>query len=99
MRVGFIGLGEMGLGMADNLRRAGHELSVYNRTRARADALSGVRVADSPSDAAVEQMVLGERGAADGLARGAVHVGMSTIGHALARRLTAEHASRGQRYV
>ena len=114
MRVGFLGLGDMGLAMAANLRRAGHELTVYNRTRARADALPGVRVAATPreasagvevaismlaDDAAVEQVVLGEHGAAEGLAAGAVHVGMSTIGHALSRRLTAEHAARGQEYV
>jgi 3-hydroxyisobutyrate dehydrogenase-like beta-hydroxyacid dehydrogenase len=114
MKVGFIGLGEMGLAMADNLRRAGHELSVYNRTPRRADALSAVRVAASPreaadgaevlitmlaDDAAVEQVLLGDDGAVHGLARGAVHAGMSTIGHALSRRLAAEHASRGQRYV
>jgi len=114
MKVGFIGLGDMGLAMADNLRRAGHELSVYNRTRRRADALSAVRVAASPreaadgaevlitmlaDDAAVEQVLLGDDGAVHGLARGAVHASMSTIGHALSRRLAAEHASRGQRYV
>lgn len=114
MKVGFIGLGDMGLAMADNLRRAGHELSVYNRTRRRADALSAVRVAASPreaadgaevlitmlaDDAAVEQVLLGEDGAVRGLARGAVHASMSTIGHALSRRLAAEHASRGQGYV
>jgi 3-hydroxyisobutyrate dehydrogenase-like beta-hydroxyacid dehydrogenase len=37
MRVGFIGLGSMGLPMAQNLLRAGHELVVYNRTRSRAE--------------------------------------------------------------
>jgi 3-hydroxyisobutyrate dehydrogenase-like beta-hydroxyacid dehydrogenase len=114
MKVGFIGLGEMGLAMADNLRRAGHELSVYNRTRGRADALSAVRVAATPreaargadavvsmlaDDAAVEQVILGEDGAIHGLGAGAVHAGMGTISHALSRRLAAEHASRGQVYV
>ena len=39
MRVAFIGLGSMGLAMADNLRRAGHALSVYNRTPVRAETL------------------------------------------------------------
>ena len=33
MRVGFIGLGHMGSGMAENLIKAGHEVTVYNRTR------------------------------------------------------------------
>jgi 3-hydroxyisobutyrate dehydrogenase-like beta-hydroxyacid dehydrogenase len=54
-RVGFIGLGIMGSRMAANLRRAGFELSVFNRTRERADAWAaehGGTVADSPRAAA-----------------------------------------------
>lgn len=44
----------MGLPMAQNLQRAGHELSVYNRSREKAEPLEkqGARVADSPADAA-----------------------------------------------
>jgi 3-hydroxyisobutyrate dehydrogenase-like beta-hydroxyacid dehydrogenase len=54
MKVGFIGLGHMGQPMASNLRAAGHELAVYNRTRQKAEALrqQGARVADSPADVA-----------------------------------------------
>jgi 3-hydroxyisobutyrate dehydrogenase-like beta-hydroxyacid dehydrogenase len=54
MKVGFIGLGSMGLPMAANLLRAGHELVVYNRTPSRAEALAkqGARAARSPRDAA-----------------------------------------------
>src|SRR3954468_17377851 len=54
MKVGFIGIGAMGRGMAKNLIAAGHELAVYNRTREKAEALStaGARVADTPADAA-----------------------------------------------
>jgi 3-hydroxyisobutyrate dehydrogenase-like beta-hydroxyacid dehydrogenase len=37
-RIGFVGLGIMGSRMAANLRRAGAELTVYNRTRERAEA-------------------------------------------------------------
>ena len=33
MRVGFIGLGRMGLPMSQHVVRAGHEVTVYNRTR------------------------------------------------------------------
>jgi 3-hydroxyisobutyrate dehydrogenase-like beta-hydroxyacid dehydrogenase len=53
MKVGFIGLGKMGAGMVRNLLRAGHELTVYNRTREKAAALEpeGARVADSPAAA------------------------------------------------
>lgn len=53
MRIGFIGLGRMGSGMARNLLRAGHVVAVFNRTRDKAEALvaDGARVADSPADA------------------------------------------------
>jgi 3-hydroxyisobutyrate dehydrogenase len=50
-RIGFIGLGIMGSRQAANLRRAGYELTVYNRTRERAEAWAdehGGDVADSP---------------------------------------------------
>ena len=35
MRIGFIGIGQMGAGMAARLLQAGHEVVVYNRSRAR----------------------------------------------------------------
>ncbi len=56
MRIGFIGLGKMGSGMAHNLLAAGHTLSVYNRTREKAEALAGegAQIADSPADACRE---------------------------------------------
>jgi 3-hydroxyisobutyrate dehydrogenase len=41
----------MGTPMARNLVRAGHDVSVWNRTRAKAEAIDGARVADSPADA------------------------------------------------
>ena len=53
--VGFVGLGIMGSRMAANLRRAGHEVTVYNRTRATAEAWvaeHGGRVAATPREAA-----------------------------------------------
>jgi 3-hydroxyisobutyrate dehydrogenase-like beta-hydroxyacid dehydrogenase len=54
MKVGFIGLGNMGAGMSRNLIRAGYDLVVYNRTRSRAEELQrlGAKVADTPSAAA-----------------------------------------------
>jgi 3-hydroxyisobutyrate dehydrogenase-like beta-hydroxyacid dehydrogenase len=39
MELGFIGLGHMGAGMAANLVKAGHQVSVFNRTRAKAEPL------------------------------------------------------------
>lgn len=61
MKIGFIGLGGMGRAMAQNLLAAGHELVVYNRTRARAEPLTeqGARMAETPAEAAasVEALV------------------------------------------
>ena len=53
MNVALIGLGKMGMGMAHNLLRAGHTLTVYNRSREKAAPLAddGARIADSPADA------------------------------------------------
>ena len=39
MKVGFVGLGQMGSGMAASLLKAGHEVIVYNRTPAKAEPL------------------------------------------------------------
>jgi 3-hydroxyisobutyrate dehydrogenase-like beta-hydroxyacid dehydrogenase len=54
MKIGFIGLGGMGRAMAQNILAAGHELTVYNRTLARAEPLreAGARVAETPAEAA-----------------------------------------------
>src|SRR5215210_7384833 len=53
-RIGFIGLGGMGGGMASRLTESGYQLAVYNRTREKAEPIAalGARVADSPADAA-----------------------------------------------
>src|SRR2546427_10436874 len=114
MKVGFIGLGHMGIGMAANLLRAGHEVTVYNRTPGKAQGLvaQGARAAAGLADAcrgdavvtmladdgAVEGVVFGEKGGIGSLGRGAIHVSMSTISVALAERLTAAHADAGQRF-
>lgn len=60
MRVGFVGLGSMGRGMAQSLLRAGHEVVVWNRTRERAEALrgAGAAVAATPAEAARAGVVL-----------------------------------------
>src|ERR1700739_1389079 len=115
MRVGFIGLGNMGAAMAGNLLKAGHEVTVYNRTpeKARSLAAQGARVATSVSqacqgdavmtmlanDEAVESVVLGPEGVIASLRPGALHVSSSTISVVLSRRLSEKHAKQGQRYV
>jgi 3-hydroxyisobutyrate dehydrogenase-like beta-hydroxyacid dehydrogenase len=60
MKIAFIGLGRMGMGMARNLVRAGHTVAVFNRSREKADALAGsaARVANSPADACTDAEVI-----------------------------------------
>jgi len=102
MKLAFIGLGKMGTGMARNLRRAGHELAVFNRTPGKAQALAaeGARIAATPEEAcrdcdAVVTM-LSDDLAVEAVApatRGKVHIGCSTISTALARRLAEGNPS------
>lgn len=115
MKIGFIGLGKMGMAMARNLAAAGHELTVYNRTRAKAEDLASktkARIADSAADAAngrdaVFTMLADDRAVLQVLpeieaALGetkSIHIGSSTISVALATEIARRHAEKGQRYV
>jgi 3-hydroxyisobutyrate dehydrogenase-like beta-hydroxyacid dehydrogenase len=83
-------------GKAEELAAEGARLA-----EAPAEACRGVEAAITmlADDRAVEEIVFGEAGLANGLARGAVHVSSSTISTALARRLAAGHAARGQFYL
>jgi 3-hydroxyisobutyrate dehydrogenase-like beta-hydroxyacid dehydrogenase len=115
MKVGFIGLGNMGSGMAASLLKAGHELTVFNRTPGKAEALvkqgarRAARVVDAcqgeavitmlADDSALEGVVFGDGGLLSSLGTGTVHISSSTISVALAERLTAVHASSGHRFV
>lgn len=113
MRVGWLGLGIMGARMAANLRDAGHDLVVWNRTREKADAFGGT-IAATPAEAAaqaevvvtmvvdgpqVEAILLGEDGAAHGADPGTLFVDMSTIGPTPARAIGAALAERGLPFV
>ncbi|HVZ03147.1 NAD(P)-dependent oxidoreductase [Hyphomicrobium sp.] len=115
MQIGFVGLGQMGSGMAANLLRAGHGITVYNRTRAKAEALrsQGAKIAERLADAcdgsavitmladdtAVENAVYGDGGILSSLGKGATHISSSTISVELSKRLAADHARAGQHYV
>jgi 3-hydroxyisobutyrate dehydrogenase-like beta-hydroxyacid dehydrogenase len=105
----------MGSAIAANLLKAGHEVTVFNRTSSKAEPLVkqgaryAARVADAchgdavmtmlSDDHAVESVVFGEAGIADSLGKGAVHISISTISVALSQKLTTTHADRGQRFV
>ena len=54
MKVGFLGLGQMGAGIAANILKAGHDLQVWNRSPEKAEPLvrNGARLARTPREAA-----------------------------------------------
>jgi len=115
MNIAFLGLGRMGRGMAANLLHAGHTVTVWNRTRARAEEMKplGARIADSPAEAAragvvitmladdhaVESAVFDDGGILSALPAGGLHVSMSTISVALSSRLADAHRAARQSYV
>jgi len=112
MRVAFLGLGIMGRPMASNLVKAGHEVSVWNRTSGR--DVEGARGASSPADAAngaevvwvcvsdtqaVESVLFGAQGAAESLSEGAIIVDSSTISPSATRRFAERIRGRGVSYI
>jgi 3-hydroxyisobutyrate dehydrogenase-like beta-hydroxyacid dehydrogenase len=115
MKIGFIGLGRMGAAMATNLVRAGHDVTVFNRSPGKSTALvhlgahEATRLPDTcagsavismlANDEAASEVALGKGGIIDHLPKGAIHVSMSTISVDLSKRLAQAHAEAGQRYV
>lgn len=106
MRIAFIGTGVMGAPMARHLAAAGHDVTVFNRTRAKAEA-TGLSVADTPAaaasgaqavvacvgnDADLEQVTLGRDGAFAAMDDAAVFIDHTTVSAALAERLAATRA-------
>jgi 3-hydroxyisobutyrate dehydrogenase-like beta-hydroxyacid dehydrogenase len=115
MKIGFIGLGRMGAAMAANLVKAGHDVSVFNRSPGKGSSLvklgaheaadvAGACGGDAvitmlADDDAAFNIALGPGGLIENLPKGAIHVSMSTISVALSKRLTQAHAKAGQRYA
>jgi 3-hydroxyisobutyrate dehydrogenase-like beta-hydroxyacid dehydrogenase len=114
-KVAFLGLGRMGAPMAGRLSHAGHELVVWSRTRAHAEALAGrAEVAGSPAEAGakaevaitmltdggpLEEVVLGRDGLAEGLPPGSLLIDMSTTGPAPARKVAKALTPKGVAFV
>ncbi|GAA0654909.1 NAD(P)-dependent oxidoreductase [Kitasatospora atroaurantiaca] len=112
-KVGFVGLGAMGRGMAANLLRAGFQVQVWNRSPEPVRALTEqgataaadlaevfaneVVVSMLPDDATVDAVL--HDPALLAAARASVHVNMATVSLELARRATALHAEHGVGYV
>jgi len=114
MQVGFIGLGLMGSEIASNLIKAGHQVTIWNRSAEKAAPLvaAGATLAASPAEAArnpVVMSMLADDKALEAVAFGengilqsggpTIHVSLSTISIAIADRLTEAHANVGQTYI
>ena len=112
MKIGFIGLGNMGAAIAPNLVTAGHAVTVWNRSPEKAEPLlaKGAIRAATPAEASAGDAVftmLSDDTAVEGVSEtilaslptGGVHISLSTISVALADRLTEAHAARGQHFV
>jgi 3-hydroxyisobutyrate dehydrogenase-like beta-hydroxyacid dehydrogenase len=107
MRVGFIGLGNMGLAMAQNLARKGFEVLAWNRTPRKLGNLTVVAspeqaaqagtvitmLADDIATGAVLEAVL------TGLPEGGLHIVMSTLGVPYSRALDERHRVSNRRYL
>ena len=109
-KIGFVGLGIMGLGMARNLVEKGHDVVVWNRTRARADQIDGATIAESPRALAaacgitmicvsdtpdVDAVLHGDDGVLAGLSEGALVIDHSTISPSATEGFAAEVSGRG----
>lgn len=114
MKIGFIGLGQMGRGMAGRLMDCGYPLKVWNRSRAVTETFRarGATVADEPEqlldadvvitmladDAAVEAVWI-----ASGMIRAVppstIHLNMASVSLSMARQLAELHRAAGSPYV
>jgi 3-hydroxyisobutyrate dehydrogenase-like beta-hydroxyacid dehydrogenase len=115
VNVAFLGIGLMGSRQAKRLLDAGHSLTVWNRSREKAEALSafGARVVDTAAEAVADADVvilmlengrivtdvLFSQGAAGSLRPGAVLVDMSSIKPAEAQEHAKRLAERGVHHI
>ena len=112
MRVAFLGLGIMGRGMATNLVKAGHEVTVWNRTPGK--TVEGARTAATPAEAArgvevvwmcvsdtaaVENVLFGPDGVEQSLSEGMIIADSSTISPAATKKFAERVRPRGVQYV
>src|SRR5258708_1050415 len=112
MRVAFLGLGIMGQAMATNLVKAGHEVTVWNRSPGK--MVEGAGIAPNPAaaaqgaevmwlcvsdPAAVEQTLFGTEGAAQSLAEGMIIADSSTISPSATVKFAERVRSKGVAYI
>ena len=112
MRVAFLGLGIMGEAMATNLVKAGHEVTVWNRTPGK--MVEGAGIAPTPAAAAqgaevvwlcvsdtdaVEEVIFGKEGAESSLTDGAIIADSSTISPSATVRFAEQLGAKGIAWV
>lgn len=114
MKIGFIGLGQMGRGMASRLIDSGHHLLVWNRTRTASDAFAelGAIVATHAEqtlatdvvitmladDVSVEAVWI-TSGLLQKMPPDTVHLNMASVSLRMGQRLDSLHRSHGSSYV
>jgi 3-hydroxyisobutyrate dehydrogenase len=114
-KVGWIGMGRMGYPMAERLLKAGYDVSIWNRTRAKAEPLakSGGKIVDKLSDLSgmdivfsivaegkdVEQVYFGKDGVLSGNKTPAVFVDCSTIAVEESEGIRKTLKERGADYI
>ena len=112
MRVAFLGLGIMGHAMATNLVKAGHEVTVWNRTPGK--LVEGAGMAPTPAaaaqgaevvwlcisdTAAVEKVLFAPEGVEQSLAEGMIIADSSTSSHSATLKFAERVRERGVAYV
>lgn len=114
-KIAFIGLGNMGISIAQNLLNANFSLNVYNRTKEKAAVLQGnYTLCNSPADAAKGQDIIitmlseddvlneaanGPQGFLATMEKDAIHISMSTISPDTSKALYQIHQAKGTHYV
>jgi 3-hydroxyisobutyrate dehydrogenase-like beta-hydroxyacid dehydrogenase len=108
--IGFIGMGHMGSHMAPRLIHAGYQLTVYDRTREKAQAIAGASVAETPKEAAsrsdviisivtddtaLDEVMLGPNGVLAGARAGSAIIDMSSVSPQASRHLFQEARAKG----
>lgn len=115
LKIGWIGMGRMGYPMAERLVKAGNEVHVWNRTRAKAEPLAamGATLVDTPRDLGscdvlftmvstgkdVEQVYFGENGVLSGDATPSIFVDCSSIGVEQSAEIRERLSARGAQLV
>jgi 3-hydroxyisobutyrate dehydrogenase len=113
-KLGWIGLGRMGIPMLQQLIKAGYAVNVYNRSKEKEDGLKDVTVAANPAvvidesdivfvmvsdDQAIRDLFSGSDGLLNSAATGKVIVNMSTVSPAISKEMAALCQQKGNWYI